>query len=403
MPPDGIFLPMSIIYPMGVNHRRYMSHTKPVYLDYNATTPLTKEVVEAMRPFLAEYFGNPSSQHFYGRITAQAIESSRRQVAGLIRAHSSEIIFTSGGTESNNLALCGAARAYAGQRRHIVTSAVEHPAVTEVCIYLGEEGFEITTLKVDEFGLVSPQDLQAALRPDTLLVSVMHANNEVGTIQPIQALAALAHEAGALFHTDAAQSVGKIPVDINELGVDLLSIAGHKLYAPKGVGALFIRQGTRLEPVTFGASQENGLRPGTENVLEIVGLGRAAQIAQQDLEANMVHFQKMRDLLQEGLLTAIGEENVSINGHPEKRLPNTLSICFKGFRANELQDMISVDVAASAGAACHADQVEISGTLAAMGIPIDWAQGTLRFSVGRMTTDQEINRAIHAIIHAVNA
>jgi cysteine desulfurase len=206
-----------------------------------------------------------------------------------------------------------------------------------------------------------------------------------------------------LFHTDAAQSVGKIPVDINELGVDLLSIAGHKLYAPKGVGALFIRQGTRLEPVTFGASQENGLRPGTENVLEIVGLGRAAQIAQQDLEANMVHFQKMRDLLQEGLLTAIGEENVSINGHPEKRLPNTLSICFKGFRANELQDMISVDVAASAGAACHADQVEISGTLAAMGIPIDWAQGTLRFSVGRMTTDQEINRAIHAIIHAVNA
>jgi cysteine desulfurase len=380
-----------------------MSHTKPVYLDYNATTPLTKEVVEAMRPFLAEYFGNPSSQHFYGRITAQAIESSRRQVAGLIRAHSSEIIFTSGGTESNNLALCGAARAYAGQRRHIVTSAVEHPAVTEVCIYLGEEGFEITTLKVDEFGLVSPQDLQAALRPDTLLVSVMHANNEVGTIQPIQALAALAHEAGALFHTDAAQSVGKIPVDINELGVDLLSIAGHKLYAPKGVGALFIRQGTRLEPVTFGASQENGLRPGTENVLEIVGLGRAAQIAQQDLEANMVHFQKMRDLLQEGLLTAIGEENVSINGHPEKRLPNTLSICFKGFRANELQDMISVDVAASAGAACHADQVEISGTLAAMGIPIDWAQGTLRFSVGRMTTDQEINRAIHAIIHAVNA
>jgi len=380
-----------------------MSHTKPVYLDYNATTPLIKEVVEAMRPFLAEYFGNPSSQHFYGRITAQAIESSRRQVAGLIRAHSSEIIFTSGGTESNNLALCGAARAYAGQRRHIVTSAVEHPAVTEVCIYLGEEGFEITTLKVDEFGLVSPQDLQAALRPDTLLVSVMHANNEVGTIQPIQALAALAHEAGALFHTDAAQSVGKIPVDINELGVDLLSIAGHKLYAPKGVGALFIRQGTRLEPVTFGASQENGLRPGTENVLEIVGLGRAAQIAQQDLEANMVHFQKMRDLLQEGLLTAIGEENVSINGHPEKRLPNTLSICFKGFRANELQDMISVDVAASAGAACHADQVEISGTLAAMGIPIDWAQGTLRFSVGRMTTDQEINRAIHAIIHAVNA
>ncbi len=378
-----------------------MSLAKPVYLDYNATTPLSQEVIEAMRPFLEQHFGNPSSGHFYGRITAQAVELARRQVAGLIRAQASEIIFTSGGTESNNLALRGAARANGASRRHIITSAVEHPAVTKVCDYLSKQGFEITTLPVDEFGLVSPDDLQAALRADTLLVSVMHANNEVGTVQPIQPLANLAHKAGALFHTDAAQSVGKIPVDVNELGVDLLSIAGHKVYAPKGVGALFIRQGTHLEPVTFGAGQEGGLRPGTENVLEIVGLGSAAGSARQDLDANMAHFKTMRDRLQGGLIEAIGEANLRINGHPEQRLPNTLSVSFKGFRANELLDNLSTDVAASAGAACHADQVQISSVLSAMQVPVEWAKGTLRFSVGRMTTAEQIDRALAAIIHAV--
>ncbi|MFW5713565.1 MAG: cysteine desulfurase family protein, partial [Brevefilum sp.] len=298
-----------------------MSLAKPVYLDYNATTPLTDEVIEAMRPFLEQHFGNPSSQHQYGRITYQAVETARRQVAGLIRAHPDEIIFTSGGTESNNMALSGAARAGGEKRRHIITSAIEHPAVTEVCHYLETQGYEITTLPVDQFGLVSPDDLQTALRSDTLLVSVMHANNEVGTIQPIMALAELTHQAGALFHTDAAQSVGKIPVTVDELGVDLLSIAGHKLYAPKGVGALYIRPGTQLEKITFGAGQEGGLRPGTENVLEIVGLGAASQQARQDLETNMAHFKKMRDRLQDGLIFAIGEENIRINGHPEKRLP----------------------------------------------------------------------------------
>lgn len=379
-----------------------MSQARPVYLDYNATTPLTEEVIGAMRPFLEEHFGNPSSQHYYGRITHQAVETARRQVAGLIRAHASEIIFTSGGTESNNLALRGATRAYSEKGRHMITSAVEHPAVTEVCQYLESQGVEITTLPVDAFGLVSPDDLEAALRPGTLLVSVMHANNEVGTIQPIRALAELAHKVGALFHTDAAQSVGKIPVAVDELGVDLLSIAGHKLYAPKGVGALYIRKGTHLQKIIFGAGQEGGLRPGTENVLEIVGLGRAAQAARQDLDANMAHFKTLRDRLQAGLISAIGEQNIKINGHPEKRLPNTLSISFRDVRANELLERISSDVAASAGAACHADQVRVSSVLEAMGLPIEWAKGTLRFSVGRMTTVKEIGRAVKAIVQAIS-
>lgn len=378
-----------------------MSQAKPVYLDYNATTPLIEDVIEAMRPFLEVHFGNPSSQHTYGRITHQAVETARQEVAGLIRARSSEIIFTSGGTESNNLALRGAAWADDDKKRHIITSAIEHPAVTEVCSYLGTQGFEITTLPVDALGLISPTDLESALRPDTLLVSIMHANNEVGTIQPVQALAELAHRVGALFHTDAAQSIGKIPVAVDELGVDLLSIAGHKLYAPKGVGALYIRKGVHLQKIIFGAGQEAGLRPGTENVLEIVGLGRAAQAARQDLDANMAHFKRLRDRLQAGLTSAMGEQNIRINGHPEKRLPNTLSISFKDMRANELLEKISSDVAASAGAACHADQVRVSSVLEAMGLPIEWAKGTLRFSVGRMTTAKEIDRAVKAIVQAI--
>jgi cysteine desulfurase len=329
------------------------------------------------------------------------VETARQEVAGLIRARSSEIIFTSGGTESNNLALRGAAWADDDKKRHIITSAIEHPAVTEVCSYLGTQGFEITTLPVDALGLISPTDLESALRPDTLLVSIMHANNEVGTIQPVQALAELAHRVGALFHTDAAQSIGKIPVAVDELGVDLLSIAGHKLYAPKGVGALYIRKGVHLQKIIFGAGQEAGLRPGTENVLEIVGLGRAAQAARQDLDANMAHFKRLRDRLQAGLTSAMGEQNIRINGHPEKRLPNTLSISFKDMRANELLEKISSDVAASAGAACHADQVRVSSVLEAMGLPIEWAKGTLRFSVGRMTTAKEIDRAVKAIVQAI--
>lgn len=380
-----------------------MAKTNPIYLDYNATTPLTQEVITAMRPFLEEHFGNPSSSHPFGRITHQAVEQARKRVAGLIHAAPDEIIFTSGGTESNNMAIRGIARAKAQKGNHIITTAVEHPAVTEVCRYLETQGFQITRLPVDSFGRVSPEDLADALRPETILVSVMHANNEVGTIQPIKTLAELTHQAGALFHTDAAQSVGKIPVDVTDLDVDLLSVAGHKLYAPKGVGALYLRRGTSIEKIMFGAGQENNRRPGTENVLEIVGLGKAAQQASQDLEANMVHFQTLRDRLHMGLESALSQEMMRLNGPPDQRLPNTLNLSFKNIEANVLLDKIQNSVAASAGAACHAGDVHISGVLEAMDVPIEWAKGTIRFSVGRMTTAEEIDRAIPIISQAVKS
>lgn len=378
-----------------------MSQAKPIYLDYNATTPLTLEVIEAMLPFLEKHFGNPSSSHPYGRITHQAVEVARRHVANLLHAKTEEIIFTSGGTESNNLALRGATTALREKGNHIITSAIEHPAVTEVCDFLARQGFQLTVLPVDEFGKVSPDDLQTAIQPETILVSIMHANNEVGTIQPIRQLAAIAHQHGALFHTDAAQSVGKIPVDVDDLGVDLLSIAGHKLYAPKGIGSLYIRQGIHLGKVIFGAGQEGGRRPGTENVLEIVGLGKAAQQACSDLFENMSHFAEMRERLHQGLKLALPEGSTRLNGHPADRLPNTLNLSFRNIQANVLLEQIQDQVAASAGAACHADQVSVSAVLKAMDVPLEWAKGTVRFSVGRMTTGKEIDRAVKIIAAAV--
>jgi cysteine desulfurase len=373
---------------------------QPIYLDYNATTPLTPHVISIMRLFLDEHFGNPSSSHVYGRITRDAVIKARNQVAALLNATAEEIIFTSGGTESNNLAIQGAARANRHKGNHLITTAVEHPAVTEVCAYLSTQGFRVTTLPVDQHGQVSPEDLAPALTPETILVSVMHANNEVGTLQPIKALAALAHQAGALFHTDAAQSVGKLPVDVNELGVDLLSVAGHKLYAPKGIGALYIRHATPLEKITFGAGQERDLRPGTENVLEIVGLGAAAEEAQQTLQERLTHLKTMRDRLHGGLESALPPGTTRLNGHPDERLPNTLNLSFKNIAANVLLDHIQSAVAASAGAACHADQITISSVLTAMNVPLEWAKGALRFSVGIMTTGEEIDHAVKIIAHA---
>jgi cysteine desulfurase len=254
---------------------------------------------------------------------------------------------------------------------------------------------------VDEHGLVDPADLERALTPDTLLVTVMHANNEVGTIQPIAELAEIAHRHGALVHTDAAQSVGKIPVNVDELDVDLLSVAGHKLYAPKGVGALYVRSGVRLAKLMHGAGHEGGRRPGTENVLHIVGLGRACQVAGRDLKENQAHFQAMRDRLHEGLLRELGEEGIRLNGHPERRLPNTLSLSFRSIEANTLLSEIGDRVAASAGAACHADEVDVSAVLQAMQVPVEWAMGTVRFSVGRNTTAEEIDRAVADVSEAV--
>ena len=373
----------------------------PIYLDYNATTPIDPEVAKAMLPYLYTHFGNPSSSHPYGMIAKQAVETARSQVAELINCSSAEILFTSGGTESNNFALRGIARANQNSGNHIITTAIEHPAITAVFSWLKSQGFEISILPVDKFGLVNPIDLEKAITPQTTLVSIMHANNEVGTIQPIQALSDITHQQGALFHTDAAQSVGKIEVDVEEMGVDLLSVAGHKVYAPKGVGALYVRKGIRLPNLMFGAGHESGRRPGTENVLQIVGLGKACEIVLRDLKKNQTHFKQVRDQLQNELTTALGDEQIRLNGHPEKRLPNTISLSFKNIAANQLLAEIQTLVAASAGSACHADQVTVSDVLKAMRVPLEWAMGTIRFSVGRGTTAEKINQAGDAIVNAV--
>ena len=367
-----------------------MEKMKPIYLDYNATTPIDPEVAEAMRPYLFEHFGNPSSSHWYGIQTKKAVDEARRQVADLLHCRPEEVVFTSGGSESNNYAIKGTALANRDKGNHIITSAIEHPAVLEVCKYLAEKGFQITYLPVDEFCLVHPQKLQESITPQTILVTIMHANNEVGTIQPIPEIAQIAKEHGIVFHTDAAQSVGKIPTRVDELEVDLLTIAGHKLYAPKGIGALYVRGGIRLEKLIHGADHEQDLRAGTENVLEIVGLGQACKIAKRDLEKNMRHMQEMRDLLYAGLRQQLGE--LKLNGHPEKRLPNTLSVCFKSIEANTLLEEIE-SVAASAGAACHSDSVRLSSVLEAMKVDLEYAMGTVRFSTGKMTTEEEVTHA----------
>ncbi|RJQ68212.1 MAG: cysteine desulfurase [Desulfobacteraceae bacterium] len=372
---------------------------QPIYLDYNGTTPHAPEVIEAMRPFLEIDFGNPSSSHWYGIKPRQAVETARRQVAGLLGCRPTELFFTSGGTESNNHAIRGMARALKHKGRHIVTSAFEHPAVLEVCRYLQTEGFDTTYVAVDGQGMVDPAAVEEAIRPDTILISIMHANNEVGTVQPIAAIASVARRHGIVMHTDAAQSLGKIPADVQELGVDLLSVAGHKLYAPKGIGALFVRQGITPEKFCFGAAQEKGRRAGTENVLSIVGLGTACEIAARDLAAHMAHMQTMRDRLHQGIAGRLAD--VRLNGHPDRRLPNTLSLSFKGLEADRLLEEIGLSVAASAGAACHAENIELSHVLAAMQVPLEWAKGTLRFSTGRMTTAQEIDRAVDIVAKAV--
>jgi len=371
---------------------------KPIYLDYNATTPIDSKVIEAMRPYLEEYFGNPSSLHWYGIQTKKAIEKARKQVATLLNCQPDEVIFTSGGTESNNYAIKGSAFANRHKGDHIITSAIEHPSVIEVCKYLEANGFRVTYIPVDEFGMVDVTEIEKAITSKTILITIMHANNEVGTIQPIPEIAKLARNHGIIVHTDAAQSVGKIPTIINELDVDLLSFSGHKLYAPKGVGALYIRHGTHLEKLIHGANHEQDKRAGTENVLEIVGLGKACEIAKRNLKNNITHMRMMKNLLYNGLKHKLGE--IKMNGHPEKCLPNTLSVSFANIEANTLLSEIE-SVAASAGAACHSDSVEVSTVLTAMKVPLEYAMGTIRFSTGKMTTVDEINKAVKIVTEAV--
>ena len=370
----------------------------PIYLDYNATTPIDPQVAEAMLPYIHQQYGNPSSGHPLGVASREAVDNARGQLAAMLQCTTGEVIFTSGGTESNNHAIKGVAGAYRHKGNHIITSAVEHPAVLEVCRYLEEKGCEVTYLPVDEYGMVDPQNVEDAIKSNTILISIMHANNEVGTIEPIPAISEIARRKNVLLHADCAQSVGKISVSVDELGVDLLSIAGHKVYAPKGIGALYIRDGVQLEKLMHGASHEMGWRAGTENVIEIVGLGRACELISQNFAEYHQHMRELRDLLQ----TGIGERfaDVRINGHPEKRLPNTLSASFRGKEANTM--LAAMDrVCASAGAACHSDRVEVSSVLEAMAVPMEYAMGTLRFSIGRFTTAEEIDAALDEISKVV--
>jgi cysteine desulfurase len=372
---------------------------KPVYLDYNGTTPHAPEVIEAMRPFLETEFGNPSSSHWYGIRPKQAIDEARGRMAGLLGCPSETLIFTSGGTESNNHAIKSIAGALFSSGTHIITSAIEHPAVLKVCRFMEDHGFSVTYLPVDSDGLVNPADVADAITPRTIMISIMHANNEVGTVQPIAEIAPLAREKGIWLHTDAAQSVGKIPTRVDDLGVDLLSVAGHKVYAPKGIGALYIRPGVESSIFCHGAGQEMGRRAGTENVMHIAGLGKACQLANDRLQENTAHLKAMRDRLEKGLKTSVPD--IRFNGHREKRLPNTASVSFLGLEADGILREIGSEVAASAGAACHAGQVQISHVLDAMQLPTPWANGTVRFTTGRMTTADEIDRALDAIVSGV--
>jgi cysteine desulfurase len=360
-----------------------------VYLDFNASTPTAPEVVDAMRMVLEEPYGNPSSGHWAGSPAREAVDKARMQVAGLLGCETNEIVFTSGGSEANNHALKGVFFASGRADAHIVTTQVEHPAVINPCRFLERLGATVTYLRVDGFGRVNPDDVRRALRPSTILVSIMHANNEVGTMQPIEEIAQIAHEAGVLLHSDAAQSVGKISFTIQGLGVDLLSVAGHKLYAPKGVGALYIRDGVSLEPLIHGASHESGRRAGTENVLLVVALGAACDLARRK---GMDAVRELRDLFWRLLQNKFGDR-VVLNGHPIERLPNTLNVSFVAQFGAEILGRLP-GVAASTGSACHAGSVELSPVLRAMGIAPEIGMGAIRFSLGRTTTREEIEAVV---------
>jgi cysteine desulfurase len=375
----------------------------PIYLDYNATTPVDPAVVEAMLPYLKAHFGNPSSTHLYGKRTHDAVEQARSQVAELLGAQPDEIVFTSGGSEANNQALLGPSFVKLrglfgrwGRDVHVITSAVEHPATLKPCEFLKRLGCRVTIVPVDRHGCVDPDAVRRAIDRRTAIISIMHANNEVGALQPIRAIAKLARERGILMHTDAAQSVGKLPIDVQDLGVDLLSVAGHKLYAPKGVGVLYVRRGIQLEPLIHGAGHEQGRRAGTENVPYLIGLGTACVVAQQSLPKGTERLRQLRDRIWDRLRDGLGER-VVLNGHPTERLPNTLNVNFVGHIGAELLEKVP-EIAASTGSACHEGSITLSPVLCAMGVPPELGRGAVRLSVGRFTTDGEVDRAAALLI-----
>ena len=373
-----------------------MTAETPIYLDHNATTPILPEVVDAMLPYLREHFGNPSSGHVYGRRAHDAVERARGQVAALLGCDDGEVIFTSGGTEANNLAIRGVAEAR-NDRRHVVTTAIEHPATEQPCAWLERHGMRLTRIGVDANGRARVEEARAAIDTATALVTVMHSNNETGVLQPIADIAGLVRAVGAILHTDAAQSVGKVPLKVRELGVDLLSIAGHKLYAPKGVGALYVRRGTPIVPFTLGAGHERGLRPGTENVAAIVGLGRACEIAGSDMETVAARVTALRDDFWQRL--EAGVPGVMLNGHRTLRLPNTLNVRFPRVSGNTILAGAPT-IAASTGSACHAGGESASAVILAMGVAADEAIGSVRLTLGRGTTAADIEVTADALVRS---
>jgi cysteine desulfurase len=365
--------------------------SRHVYLDHNASTPVHPEVVAEMMPYFAEVFGNPSSVHGFGRAAREGVDTARERIARFLGTQPEEIVFTSGGTESDNLGVKGLA--WARGRGHIITSRVEHHAVLRTCQWLESQGFAVTYLPVDRHGMVDPDDLRGALRSDTIAVSIMHANSEVGTIQPVAAIGAITRERGIPFHVDAVQTLGKIPFDVHALGIDVMSFSSHKIYGPKGVAGLYIRKGTRMVTVQHGGDHERRRRAGTENVPGIIGLGKAVEVRGREMEAEAERVRALRDRLWAGLSARI--EEARLNGHPTERLPGTNNIMFRHVESESI--VLGLDlkgVAVSAGSACTSGHVEPSHVLVAMGVPLDWAMGAVRFSLGRSTTAVDIDYVI---------
>ncbi|MEA2055161.1 MAG: cysteine desulfurase NifS [Candidatus Thermoplasmatota archaeon] len=366
---------------------------KKIYLDHASTTPVDKEVLKAMKPYFSQKYGNASSLHSFGREAKKALEKSREQVAKIIGAKSEEIIFTGGGTESDNIAIKGVA--FRMRKGHIITSKIEHPAVMEMCRHLEQKGFEVTYLPVDKYGIINPDDVKNAIKDDTILITIMHANNEIGTIEPIEEIAKIAKENGVPFHTDAVQSVGKIPIDVKNIGVDMLSISAHKIYGPKGTGALYVREGTKIEPIVHGGGHERGLRSSTENIPGIVGLGRACELAKERMNDDAKRITWLRDKLIKGVLEI---EETYLNGHPEKRLANNAHFRFTAIEGESL--VLSLDgkgIAGSTGSACSSKKLRPSHVLMAIGLNEVQAHGSLRLTLGRENTEDEIEYVLEVL------